>query len=129
MGTSFTWPCWTLSRNSVKVSGCSLRPWPVRTTAKSRTARQIMTTQKIAVLILEFTTPPLPGYTLIDAAGLPLDSDFLDFQKLPASGLGCKAGRCTEAADPNDALAVSQNRPMAPVPEWDPKLLKKGFYL
>src|SRR5689334_11299421 len=58
MFTSFTCPCCTLSMNSVKVIVVSLRPCPVRTTANRSTATQIRTTQKTAVLILEFTIPP-----------------------------------------------------------------------
>src|ERR1035437_6234123 len=58
MVTSFTSPFCTLSRNSVKVICCSRRPLPVWTTANNNTNRHMRTTQKINVLILEFTKPP-----------------------------------------------------------------------
>src|ERR1035437_6807033 len=72
MVTSFTSPFCTLSRNSVKVICCSRRPLPVWTTANNKTTRQMRTTQKINVLMLEFTKPPhrrsqldrrLPGHS------------------------------------------------------------------
>src|SRR5690348_14829326 len=64
MFTSSTWSCLTLSRNWVNVIASSLTPWPVRTTVKRRTATQNSTTQKINVLMLEFTKPPCPLHNL-----------------------------------------------------------------
>src|ERR1700732_3925903 len=58
MVTSFTSPLLTLSRNSVKVRACSFGELPLFTTANKNTATTIRTTQKINVLILEFTKPP-----------------------------------------------------------------------
>src|SRR5271157_1262221 len=135
MVTSLTCPSCTLLRNSVKVICCSRRPWPVRTTANNSTIRQMRTTQKINVLILEFTKPPhrrshlyrrRPGTSrfLFRSYGV-----FPDLENHLSILLRHQSGSRSETPRPNDRRAVGEDRPMPALPQWDTGLLKEGLDL
>src|SRR5205085_1960494 len=84
----------TCLTKSLKVRTFSGLPRPARTTCHKRTATQINTTQKIAVLIFEFTKPPYPqdpGYPILpynslDVAGSTKDLN-LSWTLLQSLGL------------------------------------------
>src|SRR5271157_3543105 len=123
MVTSLTCPSCTLARNSVKVICCSRRPCPVRTTANNNTIRQMRTTQKIKVLILEFTQPPhrrshfgrrLSGQFrfLFRSYGV-----FPDLENHLRILLRRQSGSRSETPRPNDGGAVRDHRPMPTLPQ------------
>src|SRR5450756_495561 len=132
MVTSATELAFTFSRNLVKLMVSSLIPWPVRTTAKSSTATQIKTTQKINVFTFEFTKPPYRPFTSIvvtsidatsiDAARCDRDSntpaspDFqlADGQNPRAPDTGCNRRGGAEPASPDDGFRLGQDRPLRP---------------
>src|ERR1035441_2741535 len=135
MVTSLTCPSCTLAMNSVKVSCCSRRPWPVRTTANNSTTRQMRTTQKINVLILEFTKPPHrrphvcrrvsgPSRFLFRSYGV-----FPDLENHLSIRLRRHSGCGPETPRPNDRRSVRDHRPMPTLPQWDAGLLKEGLDL
>src|SRR5271157_2412581 len=135
MVTSLTCPSCTLLRNSVKVICCSRRPWPVRTTANNNTIRQMRTTQKINVLMLEFTKPPhrrshlnrrpsVPSRFLFRSYGV-----FPDLENHLSILLRHQSGSRPEAPRPNDGRAVGEDRPMPALPQRNTGLLKEGLDL
>jgi hypothetical protein len=124
-----------LVRNSVKVICCSLRPWPVRTTANNNTTRQMRTTQKINVLILEFTKPP-PRRSQLYRRPWALSrflfrsySVFPDFENHPSILLRHQSGSRSETLRPHDGRAVGEDRPTPALPQRDTGLLKEGLDL
>src|SRR5581483_4822233 len=102
---------------SVRVICFSARCPPVRTTVHSSTAIQIRTTQKIAVLILEFTKPPYRRGTSCrhyysrrrgrhHRFHLVNIGDFPDRDHYARLRPGRELRRRTEAPCPNDCVAA-----------------------
>src|SRR5262249_52809293 len=129
-------PDFTLSRNWVKLMGSSLIPLPDCTTAKSNTAKQINTTQKIKVLTFEFTKPPTGLYS-IDAAPHCPDSNLSPGCHLSNSQhyTRFRAGRTSRGgpkpANPNNARSILQHGPLCSLPKGNTSLLKQvcDFFL